>query len=353
MAPQDQTPSSPRGSSSDKNEIRVGDDAKVGQVAAGQNITQTHIEHQVVYTTEPQMEKRGHEVPSLLLDLIFAVILCLVVAVVGNFITSYLALDAARVLLYVVSGGILLLIMTRYFIFARRKNSWRSIVISLTVLTILMVPVYLSFVRLLDRHTNYFLVDASAGMQPIFASVSPKLKLNARMVPDNTEVGLGVFGGAISGKTGCDDFEELTRPGPKPQVIPDLDEKVDLVMQLRPQGPGNLQGAILKVLPSLANRPGIQRITVITSGLDTSCGPLDRRAVEARAQELGIQYEIAILAIGDVNNQTKTQLEAFSTNKAFINADKPEDLPRKIEIILSRPPGSANLGYYGYYGYAP
>ncbi|MBE0669648.1 MAG: hypothetical protein IH588_03595 [Anaerolineales bacterium] len=204
------------------------------------------------------------------------------------------------------------------------------------------------------RQTDYFILDASENTGELFQQVRAKLNLTLTVdsIPNNKDVGLAVFGGGTRGNYGCSDIEELVPPSPKEKSAPQIDAVVNSLVNNKPSGPGNIQGAILFVLEKLRSRPGTPRIVLITSGIDESCARLDRTALDKFAQENNSRFELVILTV-NVNEADQIKLRAYATNQILINAENSDQISNSIEVILNAPPASSDIYYFGYYGYIP
>lgn len=204
------------------------------------------------------------------------------------------------------------------------------------------------------RPIDYYILDASEFTGDLSPQVMAKLKLSLRIdsIPNNKDVGLAVFGGETRGVIGCNDIEELVTPSPKERSVSEINDVIDLLINFKPSGPGNIQGAILFALEKLKTSPGTPRIVLITSGIDERCGPLDRSALDKFAQENNMSFELVPYAV-NMSEADKSVLQAYGTNNILISAESVDQIPAQIEIILNAPPASNDLYYFGYYGYVP
>jgi hypothetical protein len=204
------------------------------------------------------------------------------------------------------------------------------------------------------RQTDYYIFDASENTGELSQQVRAKLNLSLTTdsIPNNKDVGLAVFGGGTRGNYGCNDIEELVSPSPKEKSVLEINAVVDSLVNIPPSGPGNIQGALLFALEKLKSRHDIPRIVLITSGIDERCALLDRNELDKFSQENNMRFELVILTVG-MSEADQIRLREYATNQILINAENPDQIPAKIEVILNAPPASNDLYYFGYYGYVP
>jgi hypothetical protein len=259
-----------------------------------------------------------------------------------------LVTDALFVTAFVFSVAI-----SYYLIFKNRKlRFWQQIAALIGTLCLLGAALWLKTASI--TQTDYFILDASQHSDTLLPQVTTKLDLmfNSDYVPNSAKVGVAVFGGEISGGFGCDDVDEFVHPASKEQNRQKIKDLSETLADLQATGPGNIQGAILFALKQLESDPGTPRITLITSGIDNSCGALDRSALDQFAKDHGMRFELVPVFVGPVPETIKEQMKAYA-NGIFINPQTAADLPAAIHVILNAPRDSSDLYYYGYYGYIP
>lgn len=251
---------------------------------------------------------------------------------------------------------ILLLLILGLIIFLKKKQTaqrkWLSVFISTIILCLTCTLIYFISYVFNEEPTAYFIVDASENMANNFSEVRPKLKLNALTFPDSTDLGMSVFGGEYTGLSGCDDIVELVPPSSQSTSLPRITDAINSLAELKPRGMGNLQGAVASAIRTLRGRKGLQRIIVITFNPSTDCEPLDSEYIHKLAEENKVELQLIPLTVGDVPESIKQKLEAYATNKIYINTTV-EDLPATLQTILNAPPSPYDLYYFGYYGYIP
>jgi hypothetical protein len=297
----------------------------------------------------------NHKLSELITQLLYTIIGVIILAV-ANVIVRNLLPDFADDYINIFSGILLLIILGLAWLrFTKRPGAkgWSLVIVIATTLILIVGVGYFVWSTLAEQRTVYFMIDASEHMKDVFEEVSPRIKLNTLTVPDKVDVGLAVFGGSVGGKVGCDDIEELVPPSPKQNSVPEVSRAVDLLTQVKPSGVGNLHGAVLFAISRLAGRRGVQRVTVITSGLDKRCSNLDRAALDTAAAQKKVELELVVLTVGNISESDKADLQNYASRRIYINAKTPDELPSKLQVILSAPPSPYDLYYFGYYGYIP
>jgi hypothetical protein len=280
-----------------------------------------------------------------ILDNLIAYVLPLLVAPILQILCPLWATE----LLSLFSGILLVLTLVLGSLYLRHRKTQRKIIAGAMITTLVLVisALYLLCDRYITRDTVFFIVDASENMQAYFKEVEPRINLLASTVPDNVETGLMVFGGRITILRECDDIASLVAPSPKQTSIPAIDKSIQQLTNLRPQGRGTLQRALLKALTELSERQqelpergGIKQFVVITSGVDISCGDLDREELEIAADQKDIDFQLTIITIGPVMEEDKILLERFADK--YFNVQSPEQVPEVAETAVSE--------FKGYYG---
>ena len=258
-----------------------------------------------------------------------------VVVAVANFLVKKLLPESAKdytdIVSYILLLALIGVILLRFQGLAGRK--WAFLVVALVTVTIIATVGYFLQSALQEQRTVYFVVDASEQIYGLFTEIRPRIKLTAMPIRDQVEVGLAVFGGGLSGKTGCDDITELVAPSRKQESVPKISQAVDFLTEIKPSNYGNMQGAALYALTRLAGRRGVQQVVIVTSGIDSRCGSLDRAALDSLAKQKNIDFEIVVTAVGNLSDSDRKNLQAF-TNRQLITTGT-ADLPRVIEHIVT------------------
>lgn len=290
---------------------------------------------------------------ELVRNLIYTVIGVLILAI-ANIAFRALLPDLADDYINIFSGVLLLILLGLVWLNIAKQPSkqqrtkiWSFAIVGLVTVTLVVAFGYLIGSAFFEKRTVYFVVDASEHMDGLLTDVSPRIKLTTLPIPEQVEIGLTVFGSSLSGKSGCDDITELVAPSPKQKSVPQVSQAVDLLAELKPSSYGSIQNAALFALTRLTNRRGVQQIFIITSGIDTRCGNLDRANLDTVAIQKNVEYELVIATVGNVSDSDKQILQTF-TNGRFIAAGTAAELPKIIEQILNEPPSTYKSYNYGY-----
>jgi hypothetical protein len=278
--------------------------------------------------------------------LLYAVIPGIVVAV-SNFLVKKVLPESAKDYTDIVSYILVLAIIGVVFLRLQGMHGrkWTFLVVSLVTVTIIVGVGYFLQSVLQEQRTVYFAVDASEHVNGLFTEIRPRIKLTTMPIPEQVEVGLAVFGGGLSGKFGCDDITELVAPSRKQDSVPRISQAVDLLAEIKPSNYGNLQSAALFALTRLAGRRGVQQVVIVTSGIDSRCGNLDRAALDSLAEQKNIEFEIVVTAVGNLSDSDRKTLQAFTNGRLITTGTA--DLPKVIEQILTTPPSPYKPYNYG------
>jgi hypothetical protein len=196
-----------------------------------------------------------------------------------------------------------------------------------------------------EQRTVYLMIDASENMQGLLEEMAPRIQLTTMSIPDRFSLGMAVFGGGLSGQTGCNDTTQLVPPALKSESAAQIDQAIHSLVELPPIGEGSLQNAALYALEQLQGRKGVQQIFLITSGIDSRCDDLDRDELNAFAAQKDIEYELVVITIGDVSDTEQQILERFSYGR-YINAGTSGELPDVFEKVITTPPSSYDTYQY-------
>lgn len=274
------------------------------------------------------------ETPEVIKQLLYVVIAGVVVAV-ANFLVKKLLPESAKdytdIVEYILLLALIGVIFLRFQGLKGRK--WTFLVIALVTVTIIATVGYFLQLALQEQRTVYLVVDASEQIDGLFTEIRPRIKLTAMSIPEQVEVGLAVLGGGLSGKNGCDDITELVAPSRKQESVSKISQAVDLLAEIKPSNYGNMQGATLYALTRLVGRRGVQQIVIVTSGIDTRCSSLDRAALDSLAKQKNIEFEIVVIAVGNLSDSDRKNLQAFTNGRLIVTGTA--DLPKVIEEILT------------------
>jgi len=183
--------------------------------------------------------------------------------------------------------------------------------------------------------TVYFVIDATKKMEFLFDDVRTQVQVTAAAMPPRARVGLRIYGGRLSGVTGCRDTIQLLEPN----TYEDLGTRLDSILSaVEPSGYGSLTVAVLDTIyDDLAEREGPGRLFIITSGPDPQCDPQESGILESRAGDIGPDIDVLIVSIGELGLRDRDVLESYAT--AFgghhYNIRTAADLPPVIESVSS------------------
>ncbi len=178
--------------------------------------------------------------------------------------------------------------------------------------------------------TVYFVVDTTARMAPLFASLRPAVQAAAAGIPRQARVGLRLYGGAVSGSSGCTDTRQMLPP----QVAANPGATLDAALaEVNPGGDGSLTGAVLDAIyDDLAQQEGPVRLIVITAGTNLLCDPQSGGILESRAKDVRANVDLLVISLGDADLQDTAVLkgyaQAFQGNYVALAAVA--DLPQAI-----------------------
>lgn len=182
--------------------------------------------------------------------------------------------------------------------------------------------------------TVYYVVDATEKMAPFFEELLTQVQVTTTGMPAKTKVGLRVYGGLLSGITGCRDTKQLLKLA---EYEEDIAAKLNSVLSsIRPSGNGSLTVAVLDtIFDDLAEYEGPVKVVIITSGIDTQCELPESGILQSRAGDIKSDTDILIVSIGDLAERDKQALESYAA--AFRgnhwNIKTVADLPPVIKSV--------------------
>lgn len=159
------------------------------------------------------------------------------------------------------------------------------------------------------------------------------VSLAIQHVPDNYEVGLMIAGGA-GAQDPCSNILSIQPPALKRAFEADIQSKLAYLNDFKPQGPGNIELAVLEAIKILGGRKNVQEIIVITSGVDERCGSLDGNLLKLAASQYNVQFTLKILSVGDENKNTK---EKYIFADYYRTVELAEQIPESVSEIASIP----------------
>lgn len=192
------------------------------------------------------------------------------------------------------------------------------IVVSLSSTTVL------SFINA-KPPTNYFIVDATAGMKPYFSDASSGVAEAAtKLAQYKNGLGLRIYGGDESGISGCRNTQQLI----KPQFYSDAGHQVESALaEVGPSDQSSLIIALRQVLDNdLANYTEPVHIFILTSGIPPApsdlspiCDPRPSEYQNETTESIrnlrnSIELDIQILSIGQQDDHSSQILQTYATS---------------------------------------
>lgn len=218
-----------------------------------------------------------------------------------------------------------------------RQIRWSLLIVTMFSLLVIGATGWFLVSPFLQQRTLYFLMDASDRVNSSdLKEISLKAKLNAASVPQRVDVGLAVFGGNLSGQLGCNDVKELVEPLGHDPSISLMNEQLDLLVQIHPEGAASIQAAAEFAIKRLSNRPGLHQIIILTTGIDPRCPNLDREALNKLARNSRARFEIIPITVGNPSEFDRVRLNEFAVDR-YVELESLGDLPQLIKEILSDP----------------
>ena len=239
-------------------------------------------------------------------------------------------LEADALTLFSVIAGLIFVVLVRL------RRSW--LLSGFIGLTVFAVLANFFSPKPAQRGGAYIIFDLSQEMQSALSSVDiPSLiDVTAPAVPDNVDVGLMIAGGVFDNTLGeCSRALEIIKPGPKSINIPLMEEKISNYSRFIPEGPSNIEYAVLQAIRNLVGRQNVQQIIVITSGVDETCGKLDRNMLRVQASQSGVQFALTVIMIGQQSPSTRKLYQDFADNVEVI--DSAAEVQQTISTVVAQP----------------
>jgi hypothetical protein len=268
--------------------------------------------------------------------------------VLGNLFAAWIQQDVLRntftwisiisIILLTIAGliaGVLLQRFTRPIQIKRSVYWWLTAVVTGVVILVL----FLAWQSVIEEPpkppTVYYVIDATEKMAPLFDEVLDLVQMTISTMPNKAKIGLRVYGGQLSGVTGCSDTKQLLKLNTYENISATLDTAL---LPIEPRGNGGLTGAMLETLyGDLAKETEPIRILIITSGVDYQCELPESGILESRANDLGSKRDITIFSIGNLDPRTEAALNSYAAafkGKHF-NRNTPDDLRPAIETFVN------------------
>ncbi len=228
------------------------------------------------------------------------------------------------------------IIMLLVIALVRSSGRGRIIVLVLLVIGLSTLGVNVNK-RCVQRGGTYFVVDLSENMSGRTQGIGTSIDVTSKSVNDRMDIGLIVYGGQLSGTSGCEDITPLVEPAPKETSIPEIEAAVEMLSTAQPSGPETRQRALLLAIDELAERPEVQDIILITSGPDNGCTALNRTALEIRAGARNVAYKLTIVTVGRQTEEVLAKLTPVA--HAIVPVDSIEEIPEAVSTIVVGPIG--------------
>jgi len=186
--------------------------------------------------------------------------------------------------------------------------------------------------------TWQFVVDASSGMnEPLEGKTKidiarAALAKELRILPENVNAGLRVFGGQTSGRTACEDTKLLVEP-----AIRRSQNITSALAKVIPKGEAPLTEAIVQTIGDFDLTSDTKNtLIVITAGLDT-CEADAITQLQTLTRRLGIEFDLHLIGLGVKDPTQSQQLEhlAQAAGGDYYAADNEEDVGRVLHDQIS------------------
>lgn len=186
--------------------------------------------------------------------------------------------------------------------------------------------------------TVYVLLDATAKTEPYYDSIVQRLFETTEVQPPNSRGGLRVYGGNLSGDSGCSNTMQLIEPMP----IDGYGEEVKKVLgKITPSGNSSLTVAVLEALKNdLKQYRGPVKLIIVTSGIDAECDSLESDIFEALADDIKKNTRdditIVIFGVGDISTEEQNTLVNYAKaySGKFFYSENAEAL---LSVIVAPP----------------
>lgn len=209
---------------------------------------------------------------------------------------------------------------------------WVPILATILATGTIILGVILSFVyNTLRPPTTYFLVDATDSMKPLFNEVSAEV---TKSIIPNSRIGLRVYGGNISDVSGCGDNQQLIDPDIYSNPGAELQSRLSLI---QPSGHSSLVEAVLAALHDLSSHDEPIKLTIITSGIDPICDPLEGGILQSQAKNIKSNINIVMIAVGNLDPSQARILESYALafHGGYVHIPTPAQLPQVVQTISS------------------
>ena len=258
-------------------------------------------------------------------------------ALLLNFIQDYLNVFPL-IPPYVIYGLLIILVAVISILFIRKWIKPSAII--LVAVAIIMISYVVAGIKnyFSDQRSVYIILDASSNMQgEDFEEIKARIELTTIEAQfQDISFGFAVYGSNIGGKTGCNDITELVPLSSSKESAPKISQAIRQIGNIELRGEGVLQDTILMALENLAGRRGLQQIFVITANVDETCGLYDRNEIEQMASDLGVDYELIVVPLGELTIEDKM---AFSElTDSYVLNQTPDDISGLLEeVVVSNP----------------
>lgn len=229
-------------------------------------------------------------------------------------------------------------------LFINKKITWlvgsifAVLIILCVLLAVIDVALYLRPTPALSLATWQFVVDASAGMNdPLDGRAKIDIARAAlgkelRILPDNVNAGLRIFGGETSGLTACEDTKLLVKPTTRhSQNI------TSALANVTPKGQAPLTEAIVQTIGDFDLTSDTKNtLIVITAGLDT-CEADAITQLQTLTRRLGIEFDLHLIGLGVKDPTQSQELEniAQAAGGDYYAAENEEDVGRVLHDQIS------------------
>lgn len=192
--------------------------------------------------------------------------------------------------------------------------------------------------------TWQFIVDASGNMadsiegQPKIDIARAALNKELRILPENVNAGLRIFGGGESNAEPCRDTRLLVEPAAGGS------EQINAALAgLAPQGEAPLTEAIVQAIGDFdLSRDTKNSLIIITAGLDT-CETEAISQLETLSRRLGIEVDLHLIGLGVDDASETEQLQQLATAGGgnYYSADNEEEIRQvlgdQIAVVQGTP----------------
>lgn len=225
----------------------------------------------------------------------------------------------------------------------RSLYTWTALVGVITIIILILPLLYFTISNISEKKIYYLIIDSSQNLGNRLREAGLKAKLTTISFPERSEVGMAVYGSGLSGNLGCNDIVQLVSPSTKQDGVPQISQAIDLLTEIKTNGYGGMQNALLYAFDELSDYRGKKKIVIMTSGIDSRCGKLNRVELNQIAHDKGVDYELAVIPVGNLSDEDRKMLQDFSEGRYF-EAKTSEDVP----IVINEAINSATIKYETY-----